>query len=352
MEQNITKTEVNNEEEEALPEEDAEEQEAEYYYSDDENNVFEYRFAEMIGKGSQSSVYSVINRRTGEKAAAKVYRYAMLQRRTLDNDEPPLVSVANEIKLMAEIQHPYIIPLTEVIDDQVAGQLVILMPFAKYGDLQSYVDDHKPSEKALSVFFYQIADAVKFIHSRNIVHRDLKPENILVFSEERVMLSDFSVSTVLEPPDVMLSESKGPPAYLSPEELNGEDYYPKPADVWAFGVALYKCLFGYFPFNIDKGKGQSEASTFVIVTNLVNSEELVIPENKFDQNAIEIIKSALQKDPSKRPTFEEIVLNPWFDHVRELDKKIKEEFEEEKKKKSENENKNENENQNDNENEN
>lgn len=321
-----------------MEEECEEEEEAEDSEDDDDmNTVFEWKFKRFIGKGAQSSVYLVVNTQTNQVGAAKVYQKSTLVRRSFEIETPLYVSVINEIKLMSSLSHRYVLPLTEVIDDDVTKTLILFMPYAKNGDLQSYVDDNpgKISEKMFSVFFYDIAEAMRFIHSKNIVHRDLKPENVLVLSEERCVLADFSVSATLESPDQKFNDSKGPPAYLSPEELNGDEYYPKPADVWSFGVAMYKCLFGFYPFNIGKVKGQSLASTIVIVTNLVNEEELVIPENNYDHNAIELITRSLQKDPSKRPTFEEILKNDWFNYARTVDEKINKEFEEEQKQKNE-----------------
>ncbi|KAK8866863.1 hypothetical protein M9Y10_009831 [Tritrichomonas musculus] len=322
---------------EDFTEEECEEEEADDSSDDDMNTVYEWKFKQLIGKGSQSSVYLVVNTQTNQVGAAKVYQRSTLLRRSFEIETPLYISVVNEIKLMASLSHRYVLPLKEVVDDDVTKTLILFMPYAKYGDLQSYVDDNpgKISENMFSVFFYDIAEAMKFIHSKDVVHRDLKPENVLVLSEERCVLADFSVSATLESPDQKFNDSKGPPAYLAPEELNGDEYYPKPADVWSFGVAMYKCLFGYFPFNIDKGKGQSAASTIVLVTNLVNKEELIIPNNNYDPHAIELIQSTLQKDPSKRPTFEQILTNPWFDHSRSIDEKIIKEFEEEQKKKNE-----------------
>ena len=336
-EQKVDQKDGSREQNDFMEEEYEEEEEEADDSSDDMNTVFEWKFKQLIGKGSQSSVYLVVNTQTNQVGAAKVDQKSTLVRRSFEIEIPLYVSVLNEIKLMSSLSHRYVLPLTEVIDDDVTKTLILFMPYAKHGDLQSYVDDNseKITEKMLSVFFFDIAEAMRFIHSKNIVHRDLKPENVLVLSEERCVLADFSVSATLESPNEKFNDSKGPPAYLSPEELNGDEYFPKPADVWSFGVALYKCLFGYFPFNIDKGKGQSIASTIVIVTNLINEEELVIPENNYDPHAIELIMKTLQKDPSKRPTFEEILNNSWFDYAKSIDTKINKEFEEEQSKKNE-----------------
>ena len=329
MEANEAK-EINKNENE---EEDEEEEEAEYYSyddDDDENGIFEWKFGQLIGKGSQSSVYMMINCNTKEISAAKVYQHSTLFKRTFEIEEPLYVSVIKEIKLMANMKHRFILRLNEVIEDDVSKALFLFMPYAQFGNLQSFVDDNVIDEETFSVCFYQIAEAMRYMHSQNIVHRDLKAENVLVFSKRLFQVSDFSVSEKLEKDDAKFNDPRGPPAYLSPEVLNEEDYYPKPVDVWAFGVAMYKCMFGVFPFDIESLKGQSVTCTMVNVIQLVNQNELVIPpsKDKFNPLAIDLIINCLQKDPTKRPTFEEIVQNPWFDFAKTFDKEIQKDFEE------------------------
>jgi serine/threonine protein kinase len=152
------------------------------------------------------------------------------------------------------------------------------------------------------------------------VHRDLKPDNILVFSETVFSLSDFSVSTIVEGDDQKLSDTRGSPAFLSPEECGGEPFYPKPADVWAYGVTMFSVAFHQLPFRLDQGQGKSIANTVFAVTQLLLSEELVVPDDKgYSTEFLDLIKLILRKNPMERPTFEQLVQNPWFKPALEID---------------------------------
>lgn len=307
-----------------------EEEDQEYEFNEeeeyDDSKVFDWKFQSLVAKGSLSSIYLVKQTKTMVDAIAKVYQKSTITKKTFDFDPPIYVSVINEIDLMSSLKHPFIIPLIEVVDDSVTNTLILFMPYAPLGDLQGFVDNHNDliQEDTFRTCFLELAEGMKYLHNNGVVHRDFKPENVLVFSETKFVISDFSVSSRLQSPNEMFSETKGPPAYLAPEELNGDDYYPKPADVWSYGIALFKCLFKYFPFSIDQGKSESMITTIVKVTELINTEDLVIPDNSYDPHAIEIIHQCLEKDPSKRPTFEDIVHNPWFDGVRsQIENEIK-----------------------------
>ena len=54
------------------------------------------------------------------------------------------------------------------------------------------------SERTAKIQFYQIVDAVSYLHRKNVCHRDLKLSNILEFPGplSRLKISDFGVSKI------------------------------------------------------------------------------------------------------------------------------------------------------------
>lgn len=294
------------------------------FVNENENpTIFEWSFHKELGKGAMSRVFLCRNTETGQECAAKVYNKGILTRQTLGNEEQPYIAVQREINIMANMNHRYVLPIVEVIEDECSNSVIMVLPFAEEGTLQSFIDRNPPSEETLSICFYQIAEGLRFVHSMNVVHRDLKPDNVLVFSDRKFVLSDFSVSTKIESDDQRLLDTRGSPAFLSPEECGGEEFYPKPADVWAWGVTLFSCAFNFLPFKLDQGQGKTVANTVFAVTQLLNTEELVVPDDRgYSPHLAELLKQVLNKNPAERPTFEEIVKNPWFEKAWEVDREI------------------------------
>ncbi len=98
----------------------------------------------------------------------------------------------------------------------------------------------------------QVADALDAAHAKGLVHRDVKPSNILLDEAEHVYLADFGLTRHLDEKGARADEGRsvGTPAYLAPEQIEGERVDER-ADVYSLGCVLYECLTGEAPFVHD-----------------------------------------------------------------------------------------------------
>ncbi|MCP4510676.1 MAG: serine/threonine protein kinase, partial [Fuerstiella sp.] len=124
-----------------------------------------------------------------------------------------------------------------------------------------YCDESKLPVKDRLKLFIEVCSALQHAHQKGIIHRDLKPSNILVTLHNDVpvvKVIDFGIAKALDH-DLTertlfthASEMIGTPAYMSPEQMegNGLDVDTR-SDVYSLGVLLYKLLAGVTPFDKD-----------------------------------------------------------------------------------------------------
>ena len=158
-------------------------------------------------------------------------------------------------------------------------------------------------EKDMSLIIFQLAKALHFIHNKNIIHRDIKPENI-IFSNKNdyssLKLIDFGLATQKKTDN----KSVGTPYYMSPEMIKGN--YSDKSDIWAIGVILYLMLTDKFPFVKNK-----ENNVFKLIENCQYNVKL-LDESNCSEEAKDLVKSILVKNPDDRPSALDIMSHPFI----------------------------------------
>ena len=103
-----------------------------------------------------------------------------------------LEDVLREIAIMKKIDHPNLIRLHEVIDDESEDKLYMIIDFAIKGPILDWdINDgiffhpyHKElagfPEQQIQYWFRGMIHGLEYLHQHNIIHRDLKPQNILI----------------------------------------------------------------------------------------------------------------------------------------------------------------------------
>jgi formylglycine-generating enzyme required for sulfatase activity/tRNA A-37 threonylcarbamoyl transferase component Bud32 len=108
------------------------------------------------------------------------------------------------------------------------------------------------SEADVRQLMIEVLEVLAFVHQRRVVHRDLKPANIMRRNQDRkIVLIDFgavkdlsriSLNRQNQPASSLII---GTPAYMSPEQQNGEPQLA--SDVYAMGMIGIQALTGYVP---------------------------------------------------------------------------------------------------------
>jgi serine kinase len=122
-------------------------------------------------------------------------------------------------------------------------------------DFLDYLNTEKFSQKKSIKYFYQLIDAVNYMHDCGIAHMDIKLENILInFMDNQIKLIDFGHSCFFkEGPQLLYSKSfKGTEQYIPPELWKNIAYNPEKVDVWCCGIILYNCVYNAMPWLSSK----------------------------------------------------------------------------------------------------
>eukprot|EP00929_Paragymnodinium_shiwhaense_P019042 TRINITY_DN13102_c0_g3_i1.p1 TRINITY_DN13102_c0_g3~~TRINITY_DN13102_c0_g3_i1.p1 ORF type:complete len:395 (+),score=97.00 TRINITY_DN13102_c0_g3_i1:111-1295(+) len=168
-----------------------------------------------------------------------------------------------EVSLMRSIQHPYIVQ--HHFDFCEDNFMYIGMAFAEQGNLYQKLDALVKSKRMdlTAQWFWEICDALEYLHGSKIVHRDIKPENILLDRSNHALLADFGWSNIMAEVDEREAKEQettlktfcGTAEYLAPEMVarSGHD---EGLDMWMMGVLLYEMIAGFTPYASSTGSNK------------------------------------------------------------------------------------------------
>jgi serine/threonine protein kinase len=124
----------------------------------------------------------------------------------------------------------------------------VVSKFIEGSDLAKRMRETQFSFSESAQLVATVAGALQYAHQRRLVHRDVKPANILLDASNKPYLADFGLA--LREEDFGSSAGMaGTPAYMSPEQANGEGHLVDGrSDLFSLGVVFYELLTGRRPF--------------------------------------------------------------------------------------------------------
>ena len=285
--------------------------------------IDEYLIKETIGKGTFSVVKLGEHIKTKQKVAIKILDKGKFK------TKEDLIRIQREIKILSMLEHPNIIKTYKI--SETPKKYFIIMEYCEGGELFDYiVERDRLDEYESSIFFYQLINALDYIHSKGVAHRDLKPENLLLSQKKKsIKIIDFGLSNFYEIGERGLETPCGSPSYASPEIIRGEVYDGFKIDIWASGIILYAMLCGYLPFDDDEEEEKEDKNDikYFSQSNTNNKEEKSddnevlfqkILEGKIDfpdyvsETAIDLIQKILVVEPENRIEIKDIKKHPFY----------------------------------------
>ena len=277
--------------------------------------VEDYTLEKIIGKGSFGQVYLTSKTGTNKLFATKKMPKTMVL-------QPKVKKYFNnEIHILENIDHPYIIKLYEI--KQTINNYFLIFDFCNGGDLNHCLEKYKKKNKKpftqeiVQHLMNQIVNGLQYLHNSKILHRDIKSDNILVHFKSKedlqnlnllnadIKIIDFGFARYLED-DSLAQSVLGSPLYMAPQILrklkkldnNNSFGYDQKADIWSLGTVCYEMLIGTPPFyaeNYDDLLKGIQKGNYSIPNNLKLSKEAVSflngmiqynPQSRLDINAL------------------------------------------------------------------
>lgn len=255
-----------------------------------------YKLGDIIGQGGFGITYIGEQTSLGRKVAIKEFFMKDFCRRDESTSEVTIGTGANkevvekckakflkEARTIAGLDNPHIVHVIDVFEEN--GTAYYVMDYIEGKNLKAL--GQIPEKQALS-YIKQIADALKYLHSKNILHLDVKPANILIKQDGTAVLIDFGISKGYDNQgEQTTSTPAGRSKGYAPLEQYSQDLakFTPATDIYSLGATLFYSLTGTVP---------PEA------TMLIQEDFPSKPANVNDCTW-QAISSAMQPKVSKRP---------------------------------------------------
>ena len=254
--------------------------------------VGRYEIVSELGRGAMGVVYKARDPKIDRLVAIKTIS---IFAHTPEEDREFRERLFTEAKAAGRLSHPGIVTVYDVSEDPDTLNPYIVMEYVPGDSLEKHVAesaDRFPLSSTLALV-EQVAEALDYAHSQGIVHRDIKPANILLPENGPPKITDFGIAKLNFGHATSLGEAMGTPAFMSPEQLNGEQVDGR-SDLFSLGVVLYTLLTGYRPFQGN--------SALTISFKVVNRNPL--PATTFDSSfppeLDRVVSRSMAKDPAQR----------------------------------------------------
>ncbi|KAJ7770846.1 kinase-like domain-containing protein, partial [Mycena maculata] len=321
----------------------------------------DYTVGAPIGFGASSIVYAAEYRPQG--SPGKRIPCAL---KVLDLDSLPPHSLAllqRETTLMSLSKHPNVLRVRgSWMDGHKLHIALRLMNKGSAADVMRYGWPGGMKEDVVRCILQQALQGLNYLHVNGFIHRDVKAANFLMCSilyyldDGTVLLGDLGVAADLaedtsrnaasssrSKPEIMTPEGAlrsrrstssddgpkrisfeapasgtrpkmgkrksfvGTPCWMAPEVIQAR-HYDSAADIWSFGITALELTQGRPPRS-------REPPQKVLLKTIQEAPPSLDREGgnyKYSRAFKEMIDSCLVKDPSKRPTAQELLQSPFF----------------------------------------
>ena len=170
--------------------------------------------------------------------------YILKEMNDKNSDVQSIQRLVDEFEIMNMLKHPNIIKAFRIYINDKNIPPSILLEYCPM-NLDVLIKTKKLSKVQQVFYIYQIAEGMKYIHSRKIIHQNLKTTNILISENGTIKICGFEKSKKIQS-----------------KKLSEKEQLKMMSDVNSFGVIMYFILSGgSFP----KVKNETVLTSFPLV---------------------------------------------------------------------------------------
>jgi serine/threonine-protein kinase len=244
-----------------------------------------YEIRDCIGRGGMGALFRGHDPVLDREVAIKT----MLT--DFSRDEDGRARFYREARAAARLQHRNIVTLFDFGEDE--GTPYIVMEFLHGQTVAEYCrgGTRLSVDRVLDIGA-QLCTGLHFAHLRGVVHRDIKPPNIWLNDDGGVKLLDFGIAKFGDTTVTRIGGVVGCVAYMSPEQVSGEEDVDGRSDIFSVGIVLYELLSGQRPFRAESPTG--------IMMKIVNDPPPPLDVPGVPSQVAAVIHRGLEKDRAKR----------------------------------------------------
>jgi serine/threonine-protein kinase len=211
----------------------------------------QYVLKERLGSGGMGEVYLAEHLLLRRPCAVKLIRPDR------SGDSSSLLRFEREVQATATLTHPNTVQIFDYGHAE-DGTFYYAMEYLPGLNLEELVKRHGPlpAERGIHLL-RQVCATLHEAHALGLVHRDIKPNNIITCERgglhDVAKLLDFGLVRshgLGSGPDNLTEEGvvAGTPAYMSPEQADGNRDLGARSDIYSLGAVAYYLLTGQPPF--------------------------------------------------------------------------------------------------------
>jgi eukaryotic-like serine/threonine-protein kinase len=252
-----------------------------------------YEILSELGRGAMGIVYKARDPKINRVVAVKTISLAG---QPPEDEQEYRERFFREAEAAGRLSHPGIVTVFDIGEEPETRAPYIVMEFVAGQSLEKLLlskEDRKLLPEEALQLALEVAEALDCAHGQGVVHRDVKPANILLTEDGHAKIADFGVAKLNLANATMSGRTLGTPAYMSPEQLNGERVDGR-SDLFSLGVILYTVVTGYKPFQGN--------SALTVAFKIVNRDPVpaTVLDTELPPGFDYIISRAIAKDRSQR----------------------------------------------------